>query len=145
MQPRLTLVTLGVADLARAQAFYEAWGWKASSASQLGEVAFFQANGLALALFGRAALAADAHIEDSAPGFSGISLAYNCRSRAEADAVFARVIAAGARLLKPPQDAAWGGYSGYFADPDGHLWEVAWNPFFPLDDEGHLFLPDTRQ
>ncbi len=142
MQPRLTLVTLGVADLARSRAFYEAWGWKASSASQP-EVVFFQANGLALALFGRAALAADAHVEDTATGFPGVTLAYNCRSRAEADEVFSRVIAAGARSLKAPQDASWGGYSGYFADPDGHLWEVAWNPFFPLDDRGHLFLPDT--
>ncbi len=145
MQPRLTLVTLGVADLARARSFYEAWGWKASSASQAGEVVFFQANGLALALFGRAALAADAHVEDRPTGFAGISLAYNCRSRSEADEVFSRVIAAGARSLKPPQDAPWGGYSGYFADPDGHLWEVAWNPFFPLDGKGHLFLPDTPQ
>ena len=143
MQPRLNLVTLGVADLARAREFYESWGWKASSASQPGEVAFFQANGLALALFGRAALAADAHVEDTPTGFSGIALAYNCRSRAEADEVFARVIAAGARSLKAPQVAPWGGYSGYFADPDGHLWEVAWNPHFPLDDRGHLFLPDT--
>ncbi|HEX2553860.1 MAG TPA: VOC family protein [Microvirga sp.] len=144
MQPRLNLVTLGVADLARARAFYEAWGWTASSASQP-EVAFFQANGLALALFGRAALAADAHVEDTSPGFSGVALAYNCRSRTEADEVFARAIAVGARSLKPPQDAPWGGYSGYFADPDGHLWEVAWNPFFPLDAKGHLFLPDTPQ
>ena len=142
MQPRLTLVTLGVADLPKARAFYEAWGWKASSASQPG-VAFFQANGLALALFGRADLAQDAHVEDRPTGFAAITLAYNCRSRSEADEVFSRVIAAGARSLKPPQDAPWGGYSGYFADPDGHLWEVAWNPFFPLDAEGHLFLPDT--
>jgi predicted lactoylglutathione lyase len=144
MQPRLSLVTLGVADLARARAFYEAWGWTASSASQP-EVAFFQANGLALALFGRAALAADAHVEDMPAGFAGITLAYNCRSRGEADEVFARAIAVGARSLKPPQDVSWGGYSGYFADPDGHLWEVAWNPFFPLDGKGHLFLPDTPQ
>lgn len=144
MQPRLSLVTLGVADLARARAFYEAWGWTASSASQP-EVAFFQANGLALALFGRAALAADAHVEDTPAGFAGITLAYNCRSRGEADEVFARAIAVGARSLKPPQDVSWGGYSGYFADPDGHLWEVAWNPFFPLDGKGHLFLPDTPQ
>ncbi len=142
MPPRLSLVTLGVADIDRSRHFYEAWGWKASSASQP-EVVFFQANGLALALFGRAALAADAHVEDTPTGFSGVTLAYNCRSRTEADEVFARVIAAGARSLKPPQDVFWGGYSGYFADPDGHLWEVAWNPFFPLDERGNLFLPDT--
>jgi predicted lactoylglutathione lyase len=142
MQPRLTLVTLGVADLARARTFYEAWGWKPSSASQA-EVAFYQANGLALALWSRVALAADAHVEDTGRGFSGIALAYNARSKAEADEVFSRVIAAGARCLKPLQDVFWGGYSGYFADPDGHLWEVAWNPGFPLDEAGHLFLPDT--
>jgi uncharacterized glyoxalase superfamily protein PhnB len=142
MQPRLTLVTLGVTDVARSRAFYEAWGWKASAASQP-EVAFFQVNGLALALFGRADLAKDAHVDDTPTGFPAVTLAYNTRSKAEADEVFSRVIAVGARCLKPPQDVFWGGYSGYFADPDGHIWEVAWNPGFPLDDAGHLFLPDT--
>ncbi|MBF9233712.1 VOC family protein [Microvirga alba] len=143
MQPRLTLVTLGVADVARATAFYEAWGWKASAASQP-SVTFFQANGLALGLFGRADLAEDAHVEDKPTGFSAVTLAYNARSKAEADEVFALALAAGGRLLKPLQDVFWGGYSGYFADPDGHLWEVAWNPFFPLDEEGHMFLPDHQ-
>ena len=143
MQPRLTLVTLGVADVAKATAFYEAWGWKASSASQPG-VTFFQANGLALALFGRADLAEDAHVEDRPTGFSAISLAYNARSKAEADEVFALALAAGARPLKPLQDVFWGGYSGYFSDPDGHLWEVAWNPSFPLDEKGHMSLPDHQ-
>lgn len=142
MQPRLSLVTLGVSDVARARAFYEAWGWTASSAS-MPEVAFFQANGLALALFGRADLAKDAGVEDRPTGFAGITLAYNARSKAEADMVYARAIDAGARAVKPLQDVFWGGYSGYFADPDGHLWEVAWNPGFPLDEQGHLFLPDS--
>jgi uncharacterized protein len=143
MQPRLTLVTLGVADLPKSRAFYEAWGWKASSASQP-SVAFFQANGLVLALFGRADLAKDAGVEDKPTGFAAISLAYNAHSKQEADEVYARAIAAGARAVKPLQDVFWGGYSGYFADPDGHLWEVAWNPFFPLDEQGHLFLPDHQ-
>lgn len=143
MQPRLTLVTLGVADLAKSRTFYEAWGWKASSASQP-SVAFYQANGLALALFGRADLAKDAGVEDKPTGFAAISLAYNAHSKQEADEVYARAIAAGARAVKPLQDVFWGGYSGYFADPDGHLWEVAWNPFFPLDEQGHLFLPDHQ-
>ncbi|MGO4707215.1 VOC family protein [Microvirga sp. 2MCAF38] len=143
MQPRLTLVTLGVVDVAKATAFYAAWGWKASSASQPG-ITFFQANGLALALFGRADLAKDAHVEDRPTGFSAVSLAYNARSKEEADEVFASAIAAGAREIKPLQDVFWGGYSGYFADPDGHLWEVAWNPFFPLDEQGHMFLPDSQ-
>ncbi|WP_457089382.1 VOC family protein [Microvirga sp. P5_D2] len=143
MQPRLTLVTLGVTDLAKSRAFYEAWGWKASSASQP-SVVFFQANGLALGLFGRTALAEDAHVEDKPTGFAAITLAYNAHSKQEADEVYARAIAVGARAVKPLQDVFWGGYSGYFADPDGHLWEVAWNPFFPLDEQGHLFLPDSQ-
>jgi predicted lactoylglutathione lyase len=142
MQPRLTLVTLGVSDLAKARAFYEAWGWKASSASQP-EVAFFQANGLALALWGRSDLAKDAGIADNPTGFAAVSLAYNARSKDEADEVYARAIAAGATATKPLHDVFWGGYSGYFSDPDGHLWEVAWNPAFPLDDDGHMFLPDS--
>ncbi|QFU18172.1 VOC family protein [Microvirga thermotolerans] len=142
MQPRLSLVTLGVSDMARSRAFYEAWGWKASAASEPA-VTFFQANGLALALFGRADLARDAGVEDRPTGFAAVTLAYNARSKAEADNVYARAIAAGATPVKPLQDAAWGGYSGYCADPDGHLWEVAWNPYFPLDEQGHLYLPDS--
>lgn len=143
MQPRLTLVTLGVADLAKSRAFYETWGWKASSASQP-SVAFYQANGLVLALWGRADLAKDAGVEDESTGFAAISLAYNAHSKQEADEVYARAVAAGARAVKPLQDVFWGGYSGYFADPDGHLWEVAWNPSFPLDEQGHMFLPDSQ-
>lgn len=143
MQPRLTLVTLGVSDLAGSSAFYEAWGWKASSASQP-SVVFFQANGLALALFGRSDLAKDAGVEDRPTGFAAVTLAYNAHSKEEADEVYALAVKAGARPIKPLQDVFWGGYSGYFADPDGHLWEVAWNPFFPLDEQGHLFLPDSQ-
>ncbi|MXQ11590.1 VOC family protein [Microvirga makkahensis] len=143
MQPRLSLVTLGVSDLEKSRAFYEAWGWKASSASQPG-VVFFQANGLALALFGRADLAKDAGVEDRPTGFAAVTLAYNAHSKQEADEVYARAITAGASAMKPLQDVFWGGYSGYFADPDGHLWEVAWNPFFPLDEQGCLFLPDHQ-
>jgi predicted lactoylglutathione lyase len=142
MEPRITLITLGVADLARSRAFYEAIGWKASSASQA-EVVFFQGNGLALALFGRESLAQDAGVPDRPTGFAAISIAYNAHSKAEVDQVFAEAVAAGAGAVKRPEDVFWGGYSGYFADPDGHLWEVAWNPFFPLDDKGNLFLPDS--
>ncbi len=142
MQPRLSLVTLGVSDLAKSRAFYEAWGWKASSASQP-SVVFFQANGLALALFGRADLAKDAGVEDKPTGFAAVTLAYNACSKAEADEVYAQAIAAGAKAIKPLHDVFWGGYSGYVADPDGHLWEIAWNPSFPLDEQGHLFLPDS--
>jgi predicted lactoylglutathione lyase len=145
MEPRITLVTLGVADVERSCAFYERLGWKASPASKAGEVAFFQANGLALAVFGRDALAEDAGIADSPPGFSGISLAHNARSKDEVDRIFAHAVSIGAGPVKPPREVFWGGYSGYFADPDGHLWEVAWNPFFPLDDQGNLSLPDTAK
>ena len=129
MQPRLTLVTLGVADIARARAFYEALGFKASSAGNE-TVAFFDAGGVVLGLFGRASLAEDAKIADSLPGFSGVALAHNVRSRDEVASVIAEAVAAGGRLVKAAEDVLWGGHAGYFADPDGHLWEVAWNPQF---------------
>ena len=142
MRPRLTFVTLGVADVERARRFYETLGFKASAASQENAVAFFEAGGVVLALFGRSALAEDAHVSDGPPGFSGVALAHNCASEAEVDAVLAEAVAAGARLLKPAQKVFWGGYSGYFADLDGHLWEVAFNPFFPLDEDGRVQLPE---
>jgi len=100
-----------------------------------------QANGLALALFGRAALAEDAEVEDRPSGFSGVALAHNVRSEDEVDRVYAAAVAVGAQAVKLPRKAHWGGYSGYFADPDWHLWEVAFNPFFPLDEAGNLRLP----
>jgi catechol 2,3-dioxygenase-like lactoylglutathione lyase family enzyme len=140
MQPRLSLVTLGVADIARARTFYATLGFRPSSASN-DTVVFMEAGGVVLALFGRAALAEDASVQDGPPGFSGITLAHNCASENEVDAVLAEAVAAGARLVKPAQKAFWGGYSGYFADPDGHLWEVAFNPFFPLDAQGRVVLP----
>ena len=140
MEPRLSLVTLGVADIARARKFYEALGFKASSASQE-SVVFLSAGGVVLSLYGRAALAEDAHVENSAPGFTGVTLAHNCRTEAEVDAVIAHAVACGATLRKPAQKVFWGGYSGYFADPDGHLWEVAHNPFFPLAADGRVQLP----
>ena len=140
MRPRLTLVTLGVEDMVRARKFYETLGFQASSASN-DNVTFFDAGGVVLGLFGRAALAKDATVTDSAPGFSGISLAHNVGSEAEVDATIAEAVAAGGRLVKTAHKVFWGGYSGYFADPDGHLWEVAHNPFFPLDAEGRVQLP----
>lgn len=141
MEPRLTIVTLGVADVARARRFYEALGFKASSASQA-SVAFLDAGGVVLSLYGRTALAEDATVDDSEPGFSGIAIAHNVRNESEVDVVLAEAVAAGARLVKHGHKAFWGGYSGYFADPDGHLWEVAHNPFFPLDDAGRIRLPE---
>jgi uncharacterized protein len=104
-------------------------------------MAFFRGNGLALALYGRAALAEDAEVEDRPSGFSGITLAYNGRSEAEVDEVFAAAVKAGAQAVKIPRRTVWGGYSGYFADPDWHLWEVAFNPSFALDEAGDLTLP----
>ncbi len=142
MQPRLTLVTLGVADVSRARAFYEALGFKASSDSNP-SVTFFDAGGVVLALFARCALAKDAHVDDSAPGFSGMALAHNVSAPEEVDAVLAEAVTAGATLVKPGQKAFWGGYSGYFSDPDGHLWEVAHNPLWPLDDAGRIVLPSA--
>jgi hypothetical protein len=141
VEPRLSLVTLGVADLARSRAFYETGlGWPASAASQ-GDVVFFPLGGGVLALFPRAALAADAAVEAQGSGFRGVTLAHNVRGEGEVETVLAAAVAAGARLVKPAQTAEWGGFSGYFADPDGHLWEVCWNPFFPLDARGALVLP----
>lgn len=140
MDPRITLVTLGVADIVRSRAFYERLGWRASSASNA-SVAFFQLNGMALGLYGRAALAEDAHLPAAGHGFSGITLAQNQRDKAGVDAVIAEAAAAGGTVLKPAQDVFWGGYSGYFADPDGHVWEVAWNPYFELLPNGDMKLP----
>jgi catechol 2,3-dioxygenase-like lactoylglutathione lyase family enzyme len=142
MEPRLSLVTLGVADVARSRRFYEeGLGWEASGTS-VASTAFFQLGPIVLSLYGRAALAEDSGLADrGSPAFGGIGLAHNVRSRAEVDAVLAHAAAAGARITKPAADAAWGGYTGTFTDPDGHPWEVAWNPHFRLRDDGTLELP----
>jgi uncharacterized glyoxalase superfamily protein PhnB len=116
-------------------------GWKASSASR-NDVAFFQLGPIALGLYGRSALAEDVNLEDSPIGFSGITLAQNMRSEEAVDQLLEEASRAGARVLKPAQRAFWGGYSGYFADPDGHLWEVAFNPGFRLEADGSVRLPD---
>ena len=137
---RVTLITLGVADLDRARDFYAAWGWKPHGASQPG-VVFYQMNGAVLALFGLADLAADQGRPGAALGTGAATLAQNCADDAEADAVFAAALAAGATCLKRPEKVFWGGYSGYFVDPDGHVWEIAVNPFWPLADDGALTLP----
>jgi predicted lactoylglutathione lyase len=142
MEQRLSFVTLGVADVARGRAFYERLGWKASSASVAGEVAFFQAGAIVFALFDRAAMAKDAQLPPERIASGGVSLAYNVRRKEEVDAVLAEAVAAGARLLKPAQQASWGGYTGHFADPDGHPWEVACNPYFPMDASGSVRVPD---
>jgi len=140
MEQRLSLVTLGVVDLERSRHFYEqGLGWRSSYASQ--EIVFFQVGGLVLGLFPRGDLLADMQRPTDAGGFGGIALAHNVRTRSEVDAVLAEAAAAGATILKPAVEAAWGGYSGYFADPDGHPWEVAWNPAWMIASDGSVILP----
>lgn len=135
----ITLVTLGVADLARSRAFYAALGWEAHEANE--GVVFIQLAGQVLALFGIDALAGDMHAERSRLGTGAATLARNFATEAEVDAAFAHAVASGATVLKRPEKVFWGGYSGYFADPDGHVWEVAMNPFWPLAADGTLTLP----
>ena len=141
LDPRISIVTLGVEDVARSTGFYERLGWKRAEASQE-SVTFIQLKGTVLALFSRAALAEDAHVENTPKGFSGVTLAHNVASETGVDAVYKFAISCGATPVKQPEKVFWGGYSGYFADPDGHLWEVAYNPFFPQDASGHIMLPE---
>ncbi len=144
MEQRISLVTLGVEDLDRAREFYERLGWRRSIEDAPG-IVFFQAGGIVFSLYPREDLARDANIAPEAGGGTGVgsvALAHNTRTREEVGTVMAEAEAAGATILKPAEDAFWGGYSGYFADPDGHPWEVAWNPNFPLADDGSITLPD---
>jgi catechol 2,3-dioxygenase-like lactoylglutathione lyase family enzyme len=135
---RLSLVTLGVRDLARSRAFYEALGWR-SGAGPDDDVVFFQAGGMVVALWDRGRLAEDTVVEDTG-GWGGVTLAYNTRSAAEVDAVLEEVRAAGGQILRTGAETFWGGYSGVFADPDGHPWEVAHNPGWTLRDDGSISL-----
>lgn len=137
---RVSLLTLGVADLAAARAFYARLGWVEHPASQVA-VAFFQLHGAVLSLFDRSALAADQGRPHHALGTGAITLAQNFATREEVDAAYVAALAAGGTGLKAPQAVFWGGYSGYWADPDGHVWELAMNPFWPLAEDGSLTLP----
>lgn len=140
MQQHLHIITLGVRDFKRSYKFYtEALGWKPASASQ-DDVAFFQTSGAVLAIYPRDLLAEDALASSKGSGFSGFTLAYNARSEAEVDEIIADLKSKGVKIIKEPQKVFWGGYSSYFADPDGYLWEVAYNPFFPFDENGNLKL-----
>ena len=141
MEQRVSIITLGVANLQRSREFYERLGWQRSML-QAEDIVFFQTGGMALALYPRDELAKDANMPSEVGGFSGMTLAYNGRDREEVDAVLAQAQAAGAKLVKPAQEAFWGGYSGYFSDPDGFLWEVAWNPFFRITEDGSIRIPD---
>jgi uncharacterized protein len=147
MQQRLSMVTLGVRDLTTAREFYESLGWRAQ---QVDETAFFQIGGLALVLWGSDKLAVDAGLAEqdlagnsqpSGAAFRGVALAHNVHSRAEVDAIIDQAAAAGAVITRAPADTFYGGYAGWFQDPDGHLWEVAHNPGFPLDADGALTVP----
>jgi catechol 2,3-dioxygenase-like lactoylglutathione lyase family enzyme len=141
MEQHISVITLGVTDLQRSREFYERLGWRRSMA-QNACIVFFQAGGMALALYPRDELAKDANVASEGNGFSGMTLADNTRRREEVDRVLTQAQAAGARLIKPAQEAFWGGYSGYFSDPDGFLWEVAWNPFFPIAEDGSIKIPE---
>ena len=138
-QQRVTLITLGVTDLARARAFYHALGW--TPALDQEGISFYQMHGAALALFGRAALADDQDRPVAELGTGAMTLAQNFATEADVDATWHTAMLAGAIAIKQPQATSWGGYSGYYSDPDGHVWELAMNPFWPLATDGSLTLP----
>jgi uncharacterized protein len=139
MEQRVSLITLGVGDLERARAFYEALGWR-TGAEPGDDVVFFQAGGMVVALWDRAQLAEDSTVEDPG-GWGGVTLAYNVRSPADVDAVIDEARAAGATIGREPAETFWGGYSAVFVDPDGHPWEVAHNPRWTVGDDGSVSLP----
>lgn len=138
---RMSLVTLGVENLAAAVAFYEKMGLQRRMKKAEG-VAFFEAGGVVLSIYSREALAKDLKIENTKSGFSGVTLAYNVPTEAEVDLVLGAAQKAGGKILKEADRIFWGGYIGYFADPEGHIWEVAHNPGFSFDDRGHVVVPD---
>ncbi len=140
MKQHLHLITLGVRDFEKSKKFYaDTLGWAPASASQ-DDVAFFQAGGVVLGVYPREKLAEDAITSPEGSGFSGITLAYNAQSEAEVDEIIGELKAKGVKIVKEPQKVFWGGYSSYFADPDDYHWEVAYNPFFPFDENGNLKL-----
>lgn len=137
---RINLITLGTADMARARTFYEALGWVAVASPP--EVTFFKMDGMGLGLFGLDDLAKDQGRADAPLGTGAITLAQNFPDRPSVDAAWQRALNAGATPLKTPEEVFWGGYSGYYSDPDGHVWEIAHNPFWPIDDRGRIDIPD---
>ncbi|WKZ35596.1 MAG: VOC family protein [Anaerolineales bacterium] len=140
MNQHLHIITLGVRDLETSFEFYsKILGWKPSSNSN-DDIVFFQAGGLVLAVYPREKLAEDAVVSPEGSGFAGFTLAYNARSEAEVDEIIADLRSKGVKIIKEPQKVFWGGYSSYFADPDDYRWEVAYNPFFPFDENGNLKL-----
>lgn len=140
MEQRLSLVTLGVADLPRARVFYEQLGWRGQ---EVDETVFFQAGTIGVVLWGRDELAEDAGVTDTdGGGFGGIAFAHNVRSPAEVDATLGAAVKAGGIVTRAPAETFYGGYAGCFTDPDGHVWEIAYNPGFPLGDDGAITIPD---
>jgi predicted lactoylglutathione lyase len=140
VEQRISLVTLGVADVARARTFYERLGWQGQEIEQ---TVFFQVGGIALVLWGRDKLADDAGIEDrNTDGFGGMTLAHNVRSRTEVDEVLENASNAGAQITRAAGETFYGGYAGFFTDLDGHVWEIAYNPGFPLSPDGAITIPD---
>jgi predicted lactoylglutathione lyase len=139
MEQRLSLITLGISDLARAREFYEALGWK-TGAKEADDVAFFQAGGMVFALWDRAKLAEDSAVIDGG-GWGGVTLAYNTRSQEEVDEVIEQARVAGGTIGREPGKTFWGGYSGIFIDPDGHPWEVAHHPRWTIEKDGSLTIP----
>jgi len=141
MRQKLNLITLGVNDLERSLNFYEkGLGWKKSSAGNE-NIAFFSLGGMIISLYGRASLAEDISISEKGTGFSGITLAHNTKSEKEVDDILKEVEKLGATIIKPGEKVFWGGYSGYFKDPDGHIFEVAYNPFWEFDEKDNVILP----
>jgi uncharacterized protein len=140
VEQRISLITLAVGDVGRARTFYERLGWRGQ---EVEETVFFQAGGMALVLWARDKLAGDAGINDrGGGGFGGLALAHNVRSRADVDAVLADAASAGAEITQPARETFYGGYAGYFRDPDGHVWEIAYNPGFALSSDGSITVPD---
>jgi uncharacterized protein len=139
VEQRLSLVTLGVSDLARARVFYESLGWT-TGAAPADDVVFFRAGGMIVALWSRESLAEDSGVDDDRGGWGGITLAYNARTPSEVDTVLEEAGRAGARIVREGAATFWGGYSGLFADPDGHRWEVAHNPHWTIADDGSVSL-----
>ena len=142
-EPRISIITLGVSDLKKSNIFYQKLGWSLSDQSN-DSVSFFQGRGIVLGLYGEEALADDAQVpfesDENINKFRGNAIAYNCNNELEVDKLFAHAINIGGKSVKHPEKVFWGGYSGYFADPDNHLWEVAYNPFFAMSEDGHLDL-----
>lgn len=141
MESRLSIITLGVKNLEAARAFYEkGLGWRVSSASNE-HITFMQLGGIVLALYPWEKLAEDALLPPQGSGFRGVTLAYNVHTKEDVPCIMALAQKAGAKIIKPAQDVFWGGYSGYFADLDGHLWEIAWNPYLQFNEKNELVMP----